>query len=265
MWNLDAIYGELGGRGISVVIGLVIGAVAAWIFARWRRIQERHRVLRGDARDTIVVHQHIVEASEVAGPTGQRRRIPASMRIRTVGQGALRGVVPNGHLAEILQHRAARVSTTDTLISMEGAEGSFLLETLTNFICDRVANAPFDHDLYVMAPCCEPVELAAHQPITVLLVAVKDLELFDDWTVCKNLRVEHTGDGARVLTLMELARRFKAEQQTIAGLRRAGKRTRFVETMYILDLALDRRAAPVPTKAINWGRFERVLGQLNLD
>jgi hypothetical protein len=31
---------------------------------------------------------------------------------------------------------------------MNDAEGSYLLEALTSFVCDRVANGPFEHDLY---------------------------------------------------------------------------------------------------------------------
>ena len=43
------------------------------------------------------------------------------------------------------------------------------------------------------------------------------------------------------------------------------QRTMHVETMYVLDLALDKRTAAIPTKAIPWGRFEAVLKKLNLD
>jgi hypothetical protein len=148
---------------------------------------------------------------------------------------------------------------------MEGAEGSYLLETLTGFVCDRAANAPFDHDLYVMAPCCEPPELAQHQPITLLLIAVSDLAVFESWPECRHVRVEHGSDGARVLTLMALAQRYRAEQEKLAKLRQAGQRTRYVETMYVLDLALDRRCASVTTREIPWGRFENVLRQMNLE
>src|SRR5208282_6595533 len=98
--------------------------------------------------------------------------------------------VPNGHLATELLRRAFRVTPLDTLISMAGAEGSYLLETLTNFVCDRVANAPFQHDLYVMAPCCEPAGLAEHQPITIVLIAVKDLALFANWQNCREIQIE---------------------------------------------------------------------------
>jgi hypothetical protein len=98
-----------------------------------------------------------------------------------------------------------------------------------------------------------------------LLISVADLALFETWSACRDVRVEHGTDGARVLTLMELAKRFQMEQQRIAAMRKAGERTRYVETMYILDLALDRRTANVPLREIPWGRFEDVLKQMNLE
>jgi hypothetical protein len=148
---------------------------------------------------------------------------------------------------------------------MVGAEGSYLLETLTNFVCDRVGNQPFEHDLYVMAPCCEPAGLAEHQPITIVLISVADLAYFLDWAQCRSVTVEHGSDGLRVLTLMEMAVRFQKEQRQISELRSAGKRTRFVESMYMLDLALDRRTANIPVRDVPWGRFEDVLKRKNLE
>ena len=249
-------FNEVSGRGLSAVIGLVLGGLIAWLYGRWRRRRERLSIVSGDARDTVVIQHHIVERAD-----GR----PAALRIRALGQSQVRHVVPNGHLAGELLHRAEGVTARDTLISMEGAGGSYLLETLTNFLCDRLANAPFDHDLYVMAPCCEPRELTSHQPISILLIAVSDLALFADWTTCRDVCVEHRADGSRVLTLMELARRYRDEQDELHRLRAAGKRTRHVETMYLLDLALDRRTVPISTRPIPWGRFEGVLKQLNLE
>jgi len=260
----DKLLEELGSRGIGVILGLILGSVLTGLIAYWRRIRERRRILLGDARDTVVIHQHLVDSADVPDGAG-RARVPTTLRIRSIGQGQLRHVVPNGHLAAVLLHRAHKVTPRDTLISMEGAEGSYLLETLTNFVCDRAANAPFEHDLYVMAPCCEPVGLAQHQPITVLLIAVSDLALFENWTRCRDVRVEHNSDGARVLTLMDMAKRFREEQEKIASLRKAGQRTLYVETMYVLDLPMDKRSAAVPTKKIAWGRFEKVLAQKNLE
>jgi len=248
-------FDEIGWRGVSAIIGLVLGGVITWLYTRWKRMRARQSILAGDARDTVAIQHHLLEMDGNA----------LVLRIRSRGQEELSRVIPNGHLADELLRRAWLVTPRNTLISMEGPEGSYMLETLTNFVCDRVGNSPFDHDLYVMAPCCEPSELAQHQPITILLISANDLRTFENWPVCRDILVEHGSDGSRVLTLMELARRFKHEQETLVQLRKEGKRTRFVETMYVLDLALDKRTAPVPTKRIPWGRFENVLKQLNLE
>jgi len=251
---------EFGGKGFSVVLGLILGGLLTWLAGYWRRYQQRKSVIEGDARDTVVIHHHLIERTASADGTSK-----AILRIRTMGQSELDRVVPNGHLAAVLLKRAFEVTPKETLISMEGAEGSFLLETLTNFVCDRTKNAPFEHDLYVMAPCCEPAELSEHQPITILVIAVKDLALFEAWPICREVQVEHGSDGSRVLTLMELAKRFKKEQAEIARRRKVGERTKWVETMYVLDLALDKRSAVIPTKPIPWGRFESILKSMNLE
>src|SRR5689334_19216627 len=128
---LHAILDQLGDRGLSVLLGLLIGGFATWLFARYKRYQERRSILSGDARDTIVIHQHLVTSADSGG-----QRQAKSLRIRSLGQGLIHRVVPNGHLAAVLQDRAAGVTPRDTLIAMDGAEGSYLLETLMNFVCD---------------------------------------------------------------------------------------------------------------------------------
>jgi len=258
------LFDELGNKGVSAILGVIIGGLGAWMFARWKRYKERQNILKGDARDTVVIHHHLIESKQESTSDGTVT-VPVTMRIRSLGQNELNHVVPNGHLASEMLRRAFRVTSNDTLISMEGAEGSYLLETLTNYVCDRVANGSFEHDLYVLAPCCEPAELATHQPITLILIAMKDLALFESWPAVKKIQIEHGSEGSRILTLMEMARRFRAEQEKIANLRHQGKRTRFVETMYILDLALDKRSAYLPVKEVPWNRFEEVLKQRNLE
>ncbi len=255
---------EVGGRGVGVLIGLMLGSVTTWFLARRRRKRERQLVLEGDARDTVVIHQHLIETTEVTDAAGAKRKAKV-LRIRTLGQSELNRVVPNGHLAAILLKRAHAVTAHSTLISMDGAEGSYLLETLTNFVCDRSSNGQFAHDVYVMTACCEPAALSHHQPITIVLVRQEDLLLFDSWPVVRQLYVEHGSDGARMLSLMEMAKRFQAEQSQIRSLRADGRRTAFVETMYILDLALDQRCAQLPAKPVPWGRYEAVLRELNLE
>jgi hypothetical protein len=258
---LATLFDELTGKGAGVILGLILGSLIGWISARWKRYRERRSILQGDARDTVVIQQHLVDSTD--GLDGLKR--PAVLRLRSLGQSQLDRVIPNGHLAGEMMRRAFQVTSSNTLISMDDAEGSYLLETLTNFVCDRVSNTPFEHDLYVMAPCCEPAGLAEHQPITILLIAVSDLALFESWPGCRDVKVEHSTDGARVLTLMDLARRFRSEQEKIAELRKTGQRTRYVETMYVLDLSLDKRTAPIPVKNVPWGRFEEVLKPRNLE
>ncbi|HXY34859.1 MAG TPA: hypothetical protein VEI07_11570 [Planctomycetaceae bacterium] len=257
---MSGLLDELSRHGIMAAIGMLAGGILTWLGTRWRRRKERLSILRGDARDTIVIQQHIVTATEAGG-----KKVPSVLRVRPLGQSELSRVVPNGHLAAELSRRAYRVTPKDSLISMEGAEGSFLLETLTNFVCDRVANAPFEHDLYAMAPCCEPAGMAVHQPISILLIPVSSLALFENWADCRNVQVEHGTTGMRILTLMELARRFRVEQERLAKLRREGKRTLYEETIYVLDLALDQRAGAVPLKSVPWGRFENILKLLDLE
>ena len=258
---------EFGFRGASVLVGLLLGTGITWVVARWKRIREYRNVLRGDARDTVVISHHLVEPVELLASQegGVGKKVASTLRIRSLGQSELNHVVPNGHLAADLLHRAFQTTPKHTLISMDGPEGSYLLETLTNFVCDRVANAPFQHDLYVLAPCCEPAGIAVHQPITILIIAVDDLLLFEDWPSCRDVQVEHGTDGMRILTLMELARRYRREKLHLERLRNNGERTRYMETMYILDLALDRRTAPIPTRPVLWGRFEHELKELNLE
>ena len=104
---------EVSGRGLSVVLGMVLGGGVTWLFARWKRFRERQSVRCGDARDTVVINLHVVESADT--PAG---RVPTGLRIRAVGQAELDRVVPNGQLAAVLLKRAFDVTSRDTLISM---------------------------------------------------------------------------------------------------------------------------------------------------
>src|SRR5581483_9975484 len=56
----DFLARELGGRGAAAVFAFVLGGFASWVLGRWRRMRQRQSILRGDARDTVVIEHHIV-------------------------------------------------------------------------------------------------------------------------------------------------------------------------------------------------------------
>jgi hypothetical protein len=56
----DWLTNELGGRGVATVVAFVLGGTSSWLVSRWRRMRERRCILRGDARDTVVIEHHIV-------------------------------------------------------------------------------------------------------------------------------------------------------------------------------------------------------------
>lgn len=260
--NLEPrMFHDFAGRSLAGVLGMLLGSIIAFLTARWRRHRQHQELLRGNAQETIVIEHHLVETA--LGPDGEK--IPATLRLRSLGQAQIEQVIPNGYLATELLQRSLRVTPRQTLISMDGAEGSYLLETLTSFVGGSVSGATGEHDSYVLAPACEPDGMALYQPITLLLISVSDLTLFEDWSACQQVQVEHGSDGTRVLTLMRLAQRFRAEHAEIMSLRRAGLPTTHRETCYILDLALDKRFSPIPTYPVPWGRFGEVLNELHLD
>jgi hypothetical protein len=62
-----------------------------------------------------------------------------------------------------------------------------------------------------------------------------------------------------------LSKRFREEQAKLVELRKTGQRTRYMETIYLLDLALDIRSAPIETKPVPWERFQSSLKEMNVE
>jgi hypothetical protein len=233
----------------------ILGVAVGWLLGWWRRHRLLRQIYSGSAREVVAVEQMLVKDN----PGG-----PTTLRIRSCAAAPLRSVLVNPVAHDAFLARAEATTPTSPLISMQDPMGSFLLYLLTPWVCGMVRGGRFPHDVWVLAPVCEPGLLSEHQASTIILVRREDLRRFLDWDACKQMHVEHGSDGARILTLWHMAREFERQLAEVKRLREAGKRTTYVETMYLLDLALDTDEVALPTKPVPWERFSPVLKKLGL-
>jgi hypothetical protein len=253
---VDEIMKLLGERYVQGFLLAALGIIIGWLLGRWRRHQLKRQVAGGDLRDLIAIEQILVKVQLDARPT---------LRIRSCGSAALEQVLTNLIAREAFLKRAAATTPANPLISMHDKIGSFLLHLLQPWVCSATRQGPFPHDIWVMAPVCEPSILSEFQTTTVVLVRQADLKRFLDWDECKRIQAEHSSDGARILTLWHMAREFEKQLAEVQRRRAAGEPSAYAETMYILDLALDVEEASLPTRPIPWQRFEKTLKELGLN
>jgi len=234
---------------------MLLGMVAGWLLGYWRRHRIMKRIRGGDARDVINVEQILVKEQ----PDGR-----LTMRIRTLGTSYMQHVLANPVAEDAFRRRVQAASSTSPLVHVDDQMGSYLLHLLQPWVCGLCRSGPFPHDVWVMVPVCEPGVLSEYQTATVVLVRQADLKRFLKWEVARAVQVEHGSDGARVLTLWHTAHEFERQHEKVRKLKGEGKSSRFVETMYILDLGLDVEEVPLHTKDVPWQRFEGVLKGLGL-
>ena len=88
--------------------------------------------------------------------------------------------------------------------------------------------------------------------------------------------VHHGSDAAKILTLMEVYRKFGIQQQTLAEARKEGRSTQYLEEMWMLDLCLStnfveptsdevEEGSLKPFRLPPWDRFEPTLKSLGLN
>jgi len=242
-------------HGVQGLLLTLLGVATGWLLARWRRFRMQRRIAGGDAREIIAIDQILVHDY----PDGR-----TTVRNRACGSAALESVLPNPVAHDAFLARAKATRSVNPLIDLKDHMGSYLLYLLTPWVCGMVRHGRLPHEVWIMAPVCEPGVLSAHQSSTVILIQRSDLERFRDWEFCRNVEVEHGSDGARVLTLWHMAREYERQRNEVEQLQAAGKPTTFVETMYYLDLGLDIDEVDIPTKPVPWERFASTLKALKL-
>lgn len=235
---------------------MILGLVAGWVLGYWRRRRLMKAALGGEAREILTVEKILLRDHSDGRTT---------LRIRSLGSEPLNHVLANPVAHDAFLTRAGSTTTAKPLLHLDDPMGSFILHLLQPWVCGMAQNGgPFKHEVWIMAPVCEPGLLSAYRSSTVVLIRQDDLKRFLDWEWCKQLWVEHGSDGARVLTLWQMAREFERQIAEVKRRRDNKESSRFVETMYILDLGLDTDEVSLATKPIRWERFAPVLKELNL-
>jgi hypothetical protein len=128
---------------------------------------------------------------------------------------------------------------------------------------------------WLMAPILETYRPLQYVAPTVLLVRKSDLPIFATFDACKDLLVHHGSDAAKILTLMEVCRKFKDQEQRLAQARAEGRSTQYLEEMWLLDLCLSTEMLEPTAEEIQagtlkpfrlppWNRFASALTELGL-
>lgn len=233
-------------RVVASLALIVIGGLLGWVGHRWRHYRLQRQVEEGDARDVATIEKILIDRDADGVDT---------LRIRTCGRDPLDRIFPNPAALEAFGHRAAATTSGQPLVGMHERMGSYLLQELAIWVCSQVGERDFPHDVWVMAVVCEPASFGGHQSSTVLLIRRDDLDRFRDWPSCRAVHVEHGGHGERILTLMAVAAEHDRQAEAVARRQAEGRAPNFEETMYLLDLALDRRVVDLPSKSVPWTRF----------
>jgi hypothetical protein len=244
-------------RILATTIFFVLGIVAGRLWAMWRRHRQLKMAERGESQDVVTIEKIILD------------RLPAGsevLRIRSCGRDPIETVFPNLAARDEFQARAGTTTNARPLVSMDGKMGSYLLQELAIWVCGQLREQNFRHDIWVMAPVYErgALYLGGHFLSTVLLIRLEDLLRFRDWEDCSAIQVEHASHGERILTLMAMAAEYEQQATAVANRRASGRRSNYEETMYILDLGLDKQTADLPARAVPWDRFESTLKQLGV-
>lgn len=255
-------------ESIGFLIGASFALVAAGV-ATWRR---RRRELREINQGHQFQQLEFAYAFVTTDRNGQRRFV-----VRMIGCLPLKVFVAKdairSHLLGLTRESAD--DELNSVISMEGKVGSFVLRELHGHLRTLLQEKGLKREWWLMVPILETYRPLQYVAPTVLLVRKSDLPIFASFDACKDLLVHHGSDAAKILTLMEVYRKFKDQEHRLAQARAEGQSTQYLEEMWLLDLCLSTEMLEPTTEEVAagtlkpfrippWNRFASTLKQLGL-
>lgn len=245
---------------VGVFIPLVIGMVIGYLGRIWRRYREQKAIDLGRRFETLEFAYMFVDTK------GDKPRLI----VKSLGGLPLESHIPNQTVRDHLLTYAWDTTKHESVIPMPGQLGSYVLKELHGLLKILAPRSGYDLKRWVMVAVFETYEeLMFHQPV-VLLVRPEDLELFCNFAKCREVQVYNGSDGSKLLTGMEICRKFKAQLERFNAAREAGKTTRHLEEMWVVELRLDLSFLEPdqfskPFRSVPWERFASSLKALNLD
>ena len=256
-------------ESIGIVLGATAALVTTWFAAYRRRRREMSEINRGQQFQQLEFAYAFVTNSD----DGRRR-----LAVRMIGCLPLRTFVAKDAIREHLLGltRESADDEQNSVIPMEGKLGSFVLRELHGHLRTLVRETSDRREWWVMVPILETYRPLHYVAPTVLLIRKADLAIFKSFESCRDLLVHHGSDAAKILTLMEVSRKFDAQRERLAKARASGASTQYLEEMWLLDLCLSTDVIePTPHEVATgtlkpfhnapWGRFSKTLEALKLE
>lgn len=255
-------------ESIGVVIGATAALVTTWFAAYRRRRREMSEINRGQQFQQL----EFAYAFVTSNGEGQRR-----LAVRMIGCLPLKTFVAKDAIREHLLGltRDSAEDEVNSVIPMDGKLGSFVLRELHGHLRTLVRETGDRREWWVMVPILETYRPLHYVAPTVLLIRKADLAIFQSFESCRDLLVHHGSDAAKILTLMEVSRKYDAQRERLATARASGASTQYLEEMWLLDLCLSTdvieptphevaTGALKPFRPAPWDRFSATLDTLKL-
>ncbi len=267
MW--DSLWKVAHEESIGILIGAAFALSTAWLATWWKRRREIREIDHGQQFQQLEFAYVFVST----GRDGLRRLV-----VRTIGCLPLKVFVAKdairSHLLGLTRESAD--DELNSVIAMEGKLGSFVLRELHGHLRTLLEESGHRREWWVMVPILETYRPLQYVAPTVLLIRKEDLPLFASFETCNGLLVHHGSDAAKILTLMEVYRKFAVQQKRLAQARAEGRSTQYLEEMWLLDLCLStdvmeptleevEAGTLKPFRLPPWDRFAPTLSALTLE